>query len=72
MKPCDAIMAAIREGYGTQASILREAEWILALDPRCTCTGAELRCAWTWLVERGCITYRGHAWHPTPACAEAC
>jgi hypothetical protein len=41
MKPCDAIMAAIREGYGTQASILREAEWILALDPRCACTGIQ-------------------------------
>lgn len=72
LTPQQAIMAAIRQGYGSQASILQEAEWILALDPLCACTGAELRCAWTWLRERGCIAYRGRAWHPTPACAEVC
>lgn len=67
--PYQAIMAAVSEGYGTRASILREAEWILALDPLCHCTGADLRCAWTWLVERGCIERRGRTWEPVRACA---
>jgi len=53
-------MAAISEGYGHRTTILRQAEWILALD---------LRCAWTWLVERGCIQRRRGVWDPTPVCA---
>ena len=69
MKPCDAIMAAVGDGYGVRTSILRQAEWILALDPRCACTGNDLRCAWTWLVERGCIQRRRGVWEPTPVCA---
>ena len=69
--PYQAIMAAVSDGYGTRASILRQAEWTLALDPRCACTGDELRCAWTWLVERGCIQRRRGVWDPTPVCAGA-
>ena len=71
MKPCDAILGAIAEGHTTKGSALREAEWILALDPLCYCTGQELRCAWTWLVERGCIQRRRGVWEPTPVCAGA-
>lgn len=66
--PQQAIMSAIREGYGTRASILREAEWILALDPRCYCTGRDLLRAWTRLVERGDIQRRRGVWEPTPVC----
>ena len=69
--PHQAIMLAIREGYGTQASILREAEWILALDPRCYCTGRDLLRAWTRLVERGDIQRRRGVWEPTLVCAGA-
>ena len=67
--PYQAIMAAISEGYGHRTTILRQAEWILALDPRCACTGNDLRCAWTWLVERGCIERRGRTWEQARACA---
>lgn len=67
--PYQAIMAAVSEGYGTQASILSEAEWILALDPGCRCTGRDLHRAWAELVERGCIERRGRTWEPVRACA---
>jgi hypothetical protein len=67
--PYEAIMLAIGDGYGIRKSILRQAEWTLAMDPRCYCTGRDLRCAWTWLVERGCIHRRGGVWESTPACA---
>lgn len=51
MKPCDAIMSAIREGYGMRASIQREAEWILALDPERGCIQRRGR---TWEQARAC------------------
>ena len=67
--PYEAIMLAIMEGYGFRTSILRQAEWTLAMDPRSYCTGRDLRCAWTRLVERGCIHRRGGVWESTSVCA---
>jgi len=67
--PYQAIMLAIREGYGVKTSILRQAEWTLAMDPRSYCTGRDLHRAWTWLVERGCIEHRGKTWEPARSCA---
>jgi len=63
--PHKAILGAIAEGYGVKTSILRQAEWTLATDPRCHCTGRDLRCAWTWLVEHGCIRRQRGVWEPS-------
>lgn len=69
--PYHAIMLAIVEGYGFRTSILRRAEWTLAMDPRSHCTGRDLHRAWTRLVDRGCIRRQRGVWEPSRTYVEA-